>query len=397
MDHIRQVLAGEPIGQRKLELGLKAGSIVLVRNSRRRIKPIAIGAGVTTKVNANVGTSPGKFSLKDELAKVDTAVRAGADTLMDLSVEGGLDRIRREIITHSRIPFGTVPIYQAFRESGLDLTLDGFLKVLEKHCRDGVDFVTIHAGITRDLLLHIEKRIIPVTSRGGSFLAAWMRHNRKENFLYTGYESVLEILREYDVTISLGDALRPGAVHDATDKGQLGELRNLGKLTKKARAENVKVIVEGPGHVSLNQIEKNIRLQKRICGNAPFYVLGPLVTDIGLGHDHITSAIGGAVAAAAGADFLCYVTPSEHLGLPTLEDVHNGVIASKIAAHAGDIVKLGLREQDDKMSKARRTLDWERMFKLALDSSVRDKYPKLKKNDACTMCGEYCALKVMGK
>jgi len=241
---------------------------------------------------------------------------------------------------------------------------------------------------------YTRQRIIPITSRGGCFLAAWMMKNNVENPLYTGFDGIMEVLAEYDVTVSLGDALRPGCIRDATDKAQLHELRVLGKLTERAWKHGVKVIVEGPGHVPLNQIERNMRLQKRICHNAPFYVLGPLVTDIAVGYDHITSAIGGAVAGMYGADFLCYVTPSEHLGLPTGEDVREGVIASKIAAHAADIVKLGKTGRDDEMSRARRRLDWGRMFKLALDPQIKGRYGKLRKGRECTMCGEYCALKM---
>jgi len=258
-----------------------------------------------------------------------------------------------------------------------------------------VDFMTIHAGITKKIVDRMGERLIPITSRGGCFIAAWILHNKKENPMYEHFDAILDIVKNYDVVISLGDALRPASIHDATDWCQLEELRNLGKLTKMARTKGVQVIIEGPGHLPLNHIEKNIKLEKKICDNAPFYVLGPLVTDIGVGHDHITGAIGGALAAMYGADFLCYVTPSEHLGLPNVEDVKNGVIASKIAAHAADIVKLKNHAQDDEMSHARKKLDWNKMFELSLDPKIKEKYANLKNKKECTMCGKYCALKIL--
>lgn len=385
----------ENISQAKLKAGLRKGSIVLVKNRKRKIEPIAIGSGVATKVNANIGTSPGLTKIGNELKKARAAIDAGTDTLMDLSIEGQLDKIRGAIIKNTKVPLGTVPIYQAFKESGLDMSLADYLNALEKHCRDGVDFVTIHSGIRKEILPYLKKRIIPITSRGGSFLASWMLKNKKENPLYTGFDEILEILKEYEVVISLGDALRPATIHDATDYCQLHELKVLGKLTKRAKKAGVQVIIEGPGHVPLDQIESNVKLEKKICDNAPFYVLGPLVTDIAIGYDHITGAIGGAIASAAGADFLCYVTPSEHLGLPETDDVVNGVVASKIAAHAGDLVKLRQTARDDRLSKARRKLDWNEMFKLCINPKIREKYPKLKGKDVCTMCGEYCALKIL--
>jgi phosphomethylpyrimidine synthase len=257
--------------------------------------------------------------------------------------------------------------------------------------------MTLHCGITFDLVKKSKSRLIPITSRGGSLIAAWMLANKRENPLYAGFDQLLEVLKEYEVVLSLGDALRPGATKDASDECQLGELRNLGRLTKIARKKGVQVIIEGPGHVPLDQIEMNVRLEKEICGNAPFYVLGPLVTDLGVGHDHITGAIGGALAALYGADFLCYVTPSEHLGLPTVEDVRNGVIASKIAGHAADMIKLGTTTTDDEMSQARKNLNWKKMFTLALDKKIKNKYPDLEDKHECTMCGKYCALKILEK
>ena len=368
--------------------------LVSVKNKMRDIESLLIGEGAPTRVNANVGTSTDKSDLDLELAKAEVAFEVGADTLMDLSVGGDLDDVRRKILEETSIPLGTVPVYQAFFEKKFDMDLESMLSVIEKQAKDGVDFMTIHSGITMDLLEHMEKRIIPITSRGGGFLASWMKKHDKENPLYSGFDEVCKVLAEYEVVLSLGDALRPGAISDAHDTCQLGELRRLGELTKRARVAGVQVIIEGPGHMPLNLIEGDVRNMKEVCDGAPYYVLGPLVTDIGLGHDHITGAIGGAIAASAGADFLCYVTPSEHLALPGIEDVRNGVIASKIAAHAADIVKYGDSSVDDEMSRARRKLDWDKVFALGLDAKVGEKYGSLCRGDECTMCGEYCVLKL---
>ena len=383
----------EGVSKAKLAAGVKDGSIVVVGNPRRRIRPLAVGAGCSTKVNANIGTSPGKSGFREELRKAGVAVDAGADALKDLSVDGETERFRKLVIKRTKVPLGTVPIYQVYSRRRLDFTLEDYLGEVEKQCREGVDFMTIHAGLTLEGVRHAKRRIIPITSRGGCFIASWMMRNKAENPLYDGFDSIMDVLAEYDVTVSLGDALRPGCLHDATDKAQLHELKVLGKLTRRARERGVKVIVEGPGHVPLDQIEYNMKLEKRICHNAPFYVLGPLVTDIGVGHDHITSAIGGAVAGMYGADFLCYVTPSEHIGLPDADDVREGVIASKIAAHAADVVKLGRRGRDDMMSRARRRLDWDAMFRLALDKDVGKLRGKHVLGGECSMCGKYCALK----
>jgi phosphomethylpyrimidine synthase len=373
---------------------VRDGSLVIVGNPRRKVRPLAVGAGVSTKVNANIGMSPQTGDVRAELGKAKIAVAAGADALMDLSVDGDTGRFRRLVLKRFNVPLGTVPIYQVYARKRFEFTLEDYLREIERQCREGVDFMTIHAGLTREGVKRAKKRIIPITSRGGCFLASWMRRNGAENPLYRGFDEILGVLAEYDVAVSLGDALRPGCIHDATDRAQLHELRVLGKLTTKAWAKGVKVIVEGPGHVPLDQIEHNMKLQKRVCHNAPFYVLGPLVTDIGVGHDHITSAIGGALAGMYGADFLCYVTPSEHLGLPGADDVREGVIASKIAAHAADIVKLGRSGRDDEMSRARRRLDWDAMFRLALDPEAGKRYGKHRVGGECSMCGKYCALKV---
>ncbi|MFH0863090.1 MAG: phosphomethylpyrimidine synthase ThiC [Candidatus Altiarchaeota archaeon] len=389
-----KVAKDEGISKTKLARRVRDGSVVVVGNPRRRIKPMAVGAGISTKVNANIGTSPDGSSMVRELRKARVAVEAGADALMDLSVDGNTPKTRRRLLAEMDVPLGTVPIYQVYAHKRLQFTIEDYLKEIEEQCRDGVDFMTIHAGLTLQGIMYAKKRTIPITSRGGCFLAAWMMKNRAENPLYIGFDLIMEVLAEYGVVVSLGDALRPGCIRDATDDAQLSELKVLGELTSRAWEHGVKVIVEGPGHVPLDQIEYNMRLQKAVCHNAPFYVLGPLVTDIGVGHDHITSAIGGAVAGMYGADFLCYVTPSEHLGLPDVEDVREGVIASKIAAHAADIVKLGRTERDDAMSKARRRLDWKTMFKNAIDPWAGQTRGKHEKGGECSMCGKYCALKV---
>jgi len=392
---MKEIAKKEGISEEKLERRVSSGSVVITKNSERNIEPIAIGEGTRVKVNANIGTSTDVASIENELEKATVAIEAGTHTLMDLSVGGDLDEVRREILKKTDIPLGTVPIYQAFIEKKLDMDSNSILSVIEKHCKDGVDFLTLHCGITRDIVKRVNERLIPITSRGGSFIAAWIIKNQQENPLHTQFDNILEIAKEYDVVISLGDALRPASIHDASDWCQFQELLNLGMLTKRAREAGVPIIIEGPGHVPIDQIEMNMKLGKKLCDNAPFYVLGPLVTDIALGYDHITGAIGGALAAMHGADFLCYVTPSEHLGLPTVEDVREGVIASKIAAHAADIVRLKDTRRDDELSKARKELDWDRIFDLCIDPSVRDKHKDLCGKNVCTMCGNYCALKIL--
>ncbi len=384
------------------------GRVVIPANpNHKNLKPIGIGEGLKTKVNANIGTSMDFPHIDPELEKLRVALEAGADTIMDLSTGGNLNRNRKKIIEHSWRPVGTVPIYQAAivaisrRGSIVNMKPEDLLEVIEMHGKDGVDFITVHAGLTLSGLEKIKRkeRIMDIVSRGGSFLAGWMLHNEKENPLYTHFDQLLEIARKYDMTLSLGDGLRPGAIADATDAAQIDELMVLGELVKKSREAGVQAMVEGPGHVPLNQIEMNIKLQKRLCDGAPFYVLGPIVTDIAPGYDHITSAIGGAIAAAAGADFLCYVTPAEHLGLPDVNAVREGVIASRIAAHAADIAKgiKGAAEWDRKMSFARRALDWEAQRELSIDRERFDEIRAQRKTqtDACSMCGDFCALKIV--
>ena len=388
--------------------GIAKGTIVITRNVKHTtIKPLAIGKGLRTKINANIGTSKDHMDLNLELKKLQVAVDAGADAIMDLSTSGNLAAIRKKIMKKSTVSIGTVPIYQAavkIIEKGKaisEMTAEDIFDVIEENGKDGVDFITVHCGVTllSVAALKKQKRILGIVSRGGAMLANWMNCNKKENPLYEEYDRLLEIAHRYDMVLSLGDGLRPGAIDDATDQAQLQELIILGQLATRARAAGVQVMVEGPGHVPLTEIEANIALQKEICQGAPFYVLGPLPTDIAPGYDHITSAIGGAIAGTAGADFLCYVTPAEHLRLPTLADVRDGVIATRIAAHIADIAK-GVnkaREKDRKMSQCRKNFDWQGQVNLSIDPektvSLLEK-SKSAKDEGCTMCGELCAIKL---
>lgn len=385
--------------------GLAKGEIAIFKNRLKNISPVAVGAGLRTKINANIGSSPDLFDIEIELEKLRVAIEAGADTVMDLSTGGIISEFRKEIIKKSTIPLGTVPIYEVAvnmvhkKKSIVDMTIQDFLDVIRRQAEEGVDYMTIHSGVTRESIasLNSQKRIIGITSRGGSMLAEWMSVNKKESPLYEFYDEILDVLAEYNIVISLGDGLRPGCISDASDRGQIHEMIILGDLARRAREKDVQAIIEGPGHVPLDMIADNMRLEKSLCDNAPYYVLGPLVTDIAPGYDHITSAIGGAIAAASGADFLCYVTPAEHLRLPTVEDVREGVIASRIAAHAADLVKMRGKaiQWDKKMSEARKKLNWEEMFKLSLDSVKARKYRSEipSESDQCSMCGEFCAIK----
>ncbi len=392
-----EIAETEGIQKEKLEKKIKEGKVVVVKNSQHSIRPLAIGEGVKVKVNANVGTSPELSSLQEELEKAKIAEEYGADTLMDLSISGDLKEIRRKLLQEIKVPLGTVPIYQAFLERKVDMTSESILKVIEKHCQEGVDFLTLHCGITKKMVGRLKERLIPITSRGGAFLAAWMIKNKEENPLWEHFSDILEVVKEHEVVVSLGDALRPGSIDDASDSLQMEELRNLGELTKEARKEKVGVIIEGPGHLPLDHIKRNVALEKKICDGAPFYVLGPLVTDIALGYDHITGAIGGALAGMYGADFLCYVTPSEHLGLPSREDVKKGVIATKIAAHAADLVRLRDYGKDKEISRARKNLNWKKLMELCGTPEIKENYQDLKNKESCSMCGKYCALKIIGE
>lgn len=384
------------------------GTIVIVRNvNHTEIKPLAIGCRMRTKINTNIGTSNDHVDLKAELEKLSVAVSAGTDAVMDLSTGGDLAAIRKAVVGSSPVITGTVPIYQAAvkmirqRKAISEMTADDIFEVIEENGKDGVDFITVHCGVTQQSVSVMENqgRVLGIVSRGGSITANWMRCNKKENPLYKYYDRLLEIARHYDMILSLGDGLRPGAIEDATDNAQIAELILLGELAVRAKEAGVQVMIEGPGHVPLMDIEANVRLQKKICKGAPFYVLGPLPTDIAPGYDHITSAIGGAIAGAAGADFLCYVTPAEHLRLPTLEDVRDGVIAAKIAAHIADIVKgiNGARERDKKMSQCRKEFDWQGQVDLSIDPKKTIELLEKSKSaneEGCTMCGEFCAIKL---
>jgi phosphomethylpyrimidine synthase len=405
---MEQVAQAEAISVDVLRQGIASGKIVIPANIKHgNLVPCGIGQGLTTKVNANIGTSSDFGDASTELAKLRVAIDAGADAVMDLSTGGDVVAIRRAIIASSHVPVGTVPIYQAGIEAVashdtiVGMTADDLFKTIYEHAGDGVDFITVHCGVTQQAIARLrqQKRVADVVSRGGAFLIGWMLHHDCENPLYEQFDRLLEIAREFDVTLSLGDGMRPGSLADATDRAQIEELIVLGELTERANEAGVQVMVEGPGHLPINQIEANVQLEKSICNGAPFYVLGPLVTDIAAGYDHITGAIGGAVAAAAGTDFLCYVTPAEHLSLPDPEDVRLGVIASRIAAHAGDIAKgiTGAAERDRKMSMARKRLDWQEQARLSLDPErVRSGHTKhTTAGSACSMCGQFCAMELV--
>lgn len=384
------------------------GSVIIPANrNHTSIDPQGVGSGLKTKINVNLGISRDCRDVNLEMDKVKMSIDMKADAIMDLSSFGKTKEFRTKLIEVSTAMVGTVPMYDAvgFYDRELsDITGREFLDVVREHAKEGVDFVTIHAGINRNTaeIFKRNKRLTNIVSRGGSLLYAWMELTGNENPFYEYYDELLEICREYDMTLSLGDAMRPGSISDSTDASQIMELMILGELTKRAWEKDVQVMIEGPGHMALDEIEANVKLQKKLCHNAPFYVLGPLVTDIAPGYDHITSAIGGAVAASAGADFLCYVTPAEHLRLPNLEDVKEGIIATRIAAHAGDISKKinGARDWDNEMSSARQKLDWEKMFKLSIDEEKARRYraeSMPEGEDSCTMCGKMCSMRNMNK
>jgi phosphomethylpyrimidine synthase len=382
------------------------GHVVVPRNNRHgALTPVAIGRDTRVKINANIGTSPASCDFENEIQKLKAAISAGADAVMDLSIAGNSSAFRKRIIEEFDITLGTVPIYDAM--IGLDTTdklnFSHFLRIVEKQAEEGVDFMTIHAGLLSKHLPLIERRTLGVVSRGGAIMAQWMKRQKKESFLYAHFDEILAVANAYDITLSIGDGLRPGCTQDANDAAQFGELEIIGELVQRCRLANVQVMVEGPGHVPLQLIEENVRKEKELCDGAPFYVLGPLVIDYAAGYDHIAGAIGGAIAGMFGADFLCYVTPAEHLRLPTLEDVHEGVIASKIAAAAADLA----RKRPDaisrnlEMSKARRRFDWNAQEALSIDKNKFGRYlekvgtesPGAKNDLPCTMCGEWCAMK----
>ncbi len=413
-DAMRHVAEEEHVAVETVRERVAKGTIAICANvnhlAQGNFQPRGVGEGLRTKVNANIGTSSTFPEIAPELEKLDEAVKCGADAVMDLSTGDGIDESRRRIIEHSPIMVGTVPLYQAtvrsIREHGavVEMTDDDILETIEAQAKDGADFMTLHCGVTRAAIeaMRAQGRVMDIVSRGGSFIAGWMLHNEQENPLYEHFDDILDICERYDVTISLGDGMRPGCTADATDRAQLTELITLGSLVDRAWRRGVQVMVEGPGHVPFDQIKANMQLEKRLCRNAPFYVLGPLVTDIAPGYDHITSAIGGTLAAASGADFLCYVTPAEHLALPTIKDVHTGVITARIAAHAADLVKNvpGARDWDRKMAEARKELDWKAQMDLAIDPELaREKRGARNPEDegACSMCGDYCAVEIIHK
>ncbi|MFA5771264.1 MAG: phosphomethylpyrimidine synthase ThiC [Thermoplasmata archaeon] len=404
---IKNIAKTEGIDPTKLARLIANGRVVVPNNPIHSPKLLGIGEGLRVKINVNIGTSPDHVNINEELCKANIAMKYGTDAIMDLSIGGDINAVRRKILKNVNVPIGTVPIYQAGIEKTkksaiVDMDEDDMFNSIELHAKDGVDFMTVHCGVTKESVERIKHqgRVADIVSRGGAFLTAWIIHNKMENPLYANYDYLLELAKEYEFTISLGDGLRPGAVIDATDRPQIQELIILGELVDRAREKGVQAIVEGPGHVPLDQIEANVRIEKTVCKGAPFYVLGPLVTDIAPGYDHIVGAIGGALAAYYGADFLCYVTPSEHLSLPNIEDVRDGVIASRIAAHAADIARGRDMDMDIAMAKSRKALKWDEQFRYSIDPERARDYrnrarPKNKKT--CTMCGDHCAIKITSK
>ncbi|HYB90554.1 MAG TPA: phosphomethylpyrimidine synthase ThiC [Candidatus Binataceae bacterium] len=397
-----EVAEDEGLAGEEIRALVATGEVVIPRNTHHEFRAIGVGKNLRTKVNANIGASNFHQLIEEEIEKLYTAVRFGADSIMDLSTGTDLDRIRVELVSRCPVMVGTVPIYQvASDHSIMELDASYFLEVIERQARQGVDFMTLHCGVTKASVkwLRGASRIEGIVSRGGALHAAWIERTGKENPLYEHYDEVCAILREHDVTISLGDGLRPGATGDATDRGQIGELLVLGELTERARALGVQVMIEGPGHVPLDQVEANVKLEKRVCAGAPFYVLGPLTCDVAPGYDHITGAIGGAAAAAAGTDFLCYVTPAEHLRLPDIDDVREGVIATRIAAHSGDLVKgvRGAKVWNDQMSRYRKALNWPGMYAMAMDPDKARRYKEESEaagSNVCSMCGSLCSINI---
>jgi phosphomethylpyrimidine synthase len=398
----------EGIDPDRLKKLLREGRAVIPYNQRHEsVIPKVIGEGMSVKVNANLGTSRDLVDVTQELEKVHVAAEYGADAIMDLSTGGNIGDIRRKVMRECSLPVGTVPIYEAMcraaeRGDPLAMSADDLFGAIEQHAKDGVDFMTVHCGVTRGTAdtLRAADRVTGVVSRGGAMLVAWMHENDSENPLFSDYDHLLDLARDYGFALSLGDGLRPGSIADATDAPQVEELKVLGQLVSRARDAGVQAMVEGPGHVPLDQIEANVRLEKAICDGAPFYVLGPLVCDIAAGYDHIAGAIGGALAAYHGADFLCYVTPSEHLALPTVDDVREGVIASRIAAHAADLARGRSGDWDRRMSVARKTFDWTSMYELSLNPGKAKAYRERGDREgtqACSMCGELCAMKMIEK
>jgi phosphomethylpyrimidine synthase len=405
---MRRVAGRESVNVEKLARLVAEGKVVIAANKNHlALDPCGIGAGLATKINVNLGISKDCHDFESEMVKIRRAIALKVDAIMDLSSFGKTAEFRRQLIAMSPAAIGTVPVYDAigFYDKELKaISPDEFIDVIRRHAEEGVDFMTVHAGLNRTAVERFKNnpRLTNIVSRGGSLIYAWMELNHCENPFFEQFDRILDICVEYDVTLSLGDGLRPGCIQDATDASQIQELITLGELTTRAWARNVQVMIEGPGHMKIDEIAANVVLEKKLCHGAPFYILGPLVTDVAPGYDHITSAIGGAIAASSGADFLCYVTPAEHLRLPTLEDMEEGILASKIAAHAGDLVKgiPGAAEWDRNMSEARAAIDWERMFKLAIDPGKARRYREESKpelEDTCTMCGKICAVRTMNE
>ncbi len=398
---MKTVAQSEGVDVQKVRTLLADGRLVILKSATRDVVPVGIGELMRTKINTNVGTSIDFVDMEEEIKKALVAVKHGADTVMDLSTGGNLDIIRRRILSEVSVPVGSVPIYQAAQNP--DMSVDDMFNAVRKHASDGIDFMTIHAGVTLSAVEHLKKRqrILDVVSRGGAFMVAWMMQHEQENPFYAEYDYLLEIAREYDVTISLGDGMRPGCISDAGDAPELMEVVTLGELVRKARSEGVQTIAEGPGHVPLNDVRASVMAMKRLTDYAPLYLLGPLVTDIGPGYDHMIGAIGGAVAGMYGVDFLCMVSPAEHVALPTVEDIKEGTIVTKIAAHIADLTRDGQKDRartwDDKMAHARKNLDWKAQFNLAIDPEKARKiqHDRKSSSDACSMCGELCAIKIM--
>lgn len=408
---MRQVAESEGLDANLIRDEIAAGRLVIPANTihlKSNLQPAGIGRALRTKVNANIGTSSVRCSVQAEIEKMEAALAVGADAMMDLSTGGNLDAIRAELLAHCPVPFGTVPIYQVIEGRQVeDITHDIILQTVEKQAKQGVDFFTIHAGVLREHLPLLDQRVMGIVSRGGALLAKWMLHYHRQNPLYEMFDELCDLMVQYDVCFSLGDGLRPGAIADATDEAQIAELRTLGELTQRAQERGCQVMVEGPGHVPFHQIQRNMEMQQEICHGAPFYVLGPLVTDIAPGYDHITSAIGGCAAAFYGASFLCYVTPREHLGLPNTDDVRAGVVAAKIAAHGADIARglQGADARDRKLSVARSNLDWETHLGTSLDPQTAERMHReacqeigtteLRSADYCSMCGQHwCSVRI---
>lgn len=404
---VKRIAEKERMSEEFVRNGIASGRIVVPCNPIHDPEPGAVGEGMSIKVNVNLGTSRDMPDMGPELRKLDVALKYGADAVMDLSTGGDVDAIRKEILSRCPVMVGTVPIYQtgliaARKDAVVEMTEDDIFNGIEKQAKEGVDFMTVHCGITKQTVDWLKRsgRIMDVVSRGGSFLTAWILHNEQENPLYSNFGYLLEMCRKYEITLSLGDGFRPGCIDDASDAAQISELMTLGRLVERCREAGVQSMVEGPGHMPIDQIEANMVMQKTLCHNAPFYVLGPLVTDIAPGYDHIVGAIGGTIAAKAGADFLCYLTPAEHLSLPDVEDVREGLIASKIAAHVGDMTRGKGHEADTAMARARKALDWDAMYEVCLDREKAERYRErgcTKKEDGCSMCGDICAVKIVNR